>query len=130
MRRGDAYGRIPAWSCQALLGIGALALLVAVAGIHGPARVVLAVLFASTVPGGAVVAHRSPKDGAGAAALVVALSWAVTILVNDATAVIGWWHPTAVLVGIGAISGGSFVFRIGHDRRGATSAPSATRTAA
>jgi GT2 family glycosyltransferase len=88
----------------ALLLVDAATVVVVAAGWHGPARVLLALAFASFVPGGALLARHAPSDAAGRLAAVVALSWAVTVLVNDALIELAWWDPEATLVVMGVAS--------------------------
>jgi hypothetical protein len=107
--------RISSRICVAVLVIDALTLVAVAANGRGPWRVALALLFSLTVPGAAVVAHRAPRDPVGAAALMVALSWAITILVNDAAIEVGWWHPNAVLFAIGVVSAAAIVVRLRQD---------------
>jgi hypothetical protein len=81
-------------------------------GAHGSWRLVLTVAFASFVPGAAVVAHRPPEQAATAVAVIVALSWTVMVLVNDGLVQIGWWHPLAVLFGVGSASSASLLVKM------------------
>jgi GT2 family glycosyltransferase len=88
----------------ALLALDAAMVLVVLAGWTGPWRIVLALLFASLVPGGALLARRGPQDPVARAAATVAVSWAVTVLVNDLLLELGWWNPDAALLAIGAFA--------------------------
>lgn len=94
-------------TCLALLALDLATIAAVLVGTTGPWRVVLALAFASSVPGGALVAHRPPRDPITAAAVTVALSWAVTVLLNDGLAELGWWAPDTVLVVLGAACAGS-----------------------
>lgn len=88
--------------CVVLLAIDAATAVVVVADVTGPVRLLLALAFASFVPGGALVAHWPPRDPVATGAAVVALSWAVTVLLDDVLIELGCWSPETLLVAMAA----------------------------
>ena len=99
--------RVKRRACITLLVVDAAMVAAVVADAAGSWRVVLALLFVSSVPGGALVVHRWPRDPAAAAAATVALSWAVAVLLNDMAVELAWWSPDTLLVAVGAASAAS-----------------------
>lgn len=94
-----------AWQLRAALLALDVAMLTAVAGDwHGPWRVLLALAFASFVPGGALLARRGPRDPVARVAATVGVSWAVTVLLNDLLIETSRWDPEAALVAVGIAS--------------------------
>ena len=103
---------MPRWQCAALLAVDAALVLAVATHATGGWRVLLAIAFSSSVPGGAILAHRAPADPGARAALVLALSWMVMVLVNDALIELGWWNPELVLVILGLACGASLGLRV------------------
>lgn len=70
----------------------------------GVARLVLALVFVSFVPGWAVLAHVPVADGWSCVALAVAISLTVCTAGASAMAWTGQWHPTVLLDLVGGAS--------------------------
>ncbi len=96
-----ADNRLP--DVVSLIVIGALGALVAL-GVKGPARIVLALLFVTYVPGRAVVANWPSARARSAFALPMVLSLAIVALVSTVGLWLDGWYPTYQFIGEAALS--------------------------
>lgn len=79
-------------------------LTVAVLGVAGPARLLLALAFVSFVPGWAVLGHMDALELLSRSALAVAVSLALCTAVAQALLWLRVWHPAAMLAGLALAS--------------------------
>ncbi|MGH9263982.1 MAG: glycosyltransferase family 2 protein, partial [Acidimicrobiales bacterium] len=79
-------------------------LILAAAGVAGPARLLLALAFITFVPGWALLGHLPLAHGVARLALVVALSLTICTALAQALLWLRWWNPGAMLAVLAAAS--------------------------
>jgi GT2 family glycosyltransferase len=94
----------PRWVDLGLAALIAAAVAVAVVPVPSSARILVTLLAACLVPGGALVRYLHFDFGASWLAMAAALSLAVETLASLALIWTGWWHPVPLAIGVGAIS--------------------------
>lgn len=83
-------------------GLTAALLILAAAGVAGPARLLLALAFVTFVPGWALLGHLPLAHGVARLALVVALSLTICTALAQALLWLRWWNPGAMLAVLAA----------------------------
>ena len=87
-----------------LAALIAAAVAVAVVPVPAAVRILVMLVAACLVPGGALVRYLRFDFGASWMAMATALSLAVETLASLALIWTGWWHPAVVAIALGAIS--------------------------
>jgi O-antigen biosynthesis protein len=101
----EARPATPRWADLGLAALIAGAVAVAVVpGVPSAARILVTLVAACLVPGGALVRYLRFEFGASWLAMAAALSLGVETLASLALVWTGWWHPALVAIGLGAIS--------------------------
>lgn len=85
-------------------GVTAALLILAAAGVAGPARLLLALAFVTFVPGWALLGHLPLAHGVALLALVVALSLTICTTLAQSLLWLRWWNPGAMLAVLAAVS--------------------------
>jgi hypothetical protein len=107
----DGPPATPRWADAGLAALIAAAVAVAVVpGVPSAARILVTLVAACLVPGGAVVRYLRFDFGASWLVMAAALSLGVETLASLALVWTGWWHPAAVAIGLGALSALIIVF--------------------
>ena len=94
----------PRWADVGLAALIAAAVAVAVVPVPAAVRILVTLVAACLVPGGALIRYLRFDFGASWMAMATALSLAVETLASLALIWTGWWHPALVAIALGAIS--------------------------
>jgi len=100
----EAPPATPRWADAGLAALIAGAVAVALLPVPSAARILVTLVAACLVPGGALVRYLRFDFGASWLAMAAALSLGVETLASLALVWTGWWHPAAVAIGLGALS--------------------------
>jgi O-antigen biosynthesis protein len=100
----------PRWADVGLAALIAVAAAVALVPVPSAVRILVTLVAACLVPGGALVRYLRFDFGASWLAMAAALSLGVETLASLALIWTGWWHPEVVAIALGAISALIIVF--------------------
>jgi hypothetical protein len=94
----------PRWADAGLAALIAGAVAVALVPVPSAARILVTLVAACLVPGGALVRYLRFDFGASWLAMAAALSLGVETLASLALIWTGWWHPAVLAIALGALS--------------------------
>ena len=103
----------------ALLLVDAIVGVLVAAGIGGSARVAIGLTACLTVPGWAVVAHLNLRWPAAEAALTLAASLAILLVIAQLMISVRAWHPFAAWLVVSGLSAVLLIARLVRSRNGA-----------